>query len=507
MNTKTMKILIKALYKNNKNQNISNNKIIEILITLAVFLSIIFLVLLIEFNIYNFLNKYNLENIILNMAILSTIFFTFIITVPKVFKELNNSNEFNSLIVLPIKEFELLIVKFIFILKNPLIISSIIFLTTTFIYGFFKEKNIVYYCLSIIGTITIPTIITMIVIIIMIIFMKIINKNNISKFKSILNLIPLFSSILFLIAIKFIDLKDLLITIKYNKFYSFLETIIGNKFIILGLINLKYQYLSIFIIIIILIIYLFLIYLVSKYYRLVVSKNSEISNKVKFKQVHKNNQLLSLIKKDFKVLIRDPFYFVNIFLKTFVTPLTLTLLLLLNNEFEINMLLGKVNITILQILLIIVFIESKMNFISATAITRDKNEMTILSTFPIKNLNLILSKVILGFAINLILILITIIIFNIKFYINLIDLIIILFISIILCIYGSLKAFLLNLENNKLYLNSIITILIIGTIFESIIFILIIWKLGIISAAFIFGVLGSIYTCYRIRRYTKNYLF
>ena len=158
MNTKTMKILIKALYKNNKNQNISNNKIIEILITLAVFLSTIFLMLLIEFNIYNFLNKYNLENIILNIAILSTIFFTFIITVPKVFKELNNSNEFNSLIILPIKEFELLIVKFIFILKNPLIISSIIFLTTTFIYGFFKEKNIVYYCLSIIGTIALSLI-------------------------------------------------------------------------------------------------------------------------------------------------------------------------------------------------------------------------------------------------------------------------------------------------------------------------------------------------------------
>ena len=308
------------------------------------------------------------------------------------------------------------------------------FLTTSITFGFLNNKDITYYFLALLSTIIIPVIISAKIVGFMIIFMRVINKNNVSRFKGILNVFPLLISTIILISVKFIKFQNLLHTIEHNKVYKFFATITGIRFIIRGLVDSKYQVLSIFITITITTLYIILIYFLSKYYRFVVSKNLEMSIKIKSKKLHRRNQLLSLVTRDFKMLVRNPFLLVNILLRTFTLPITLFLVILINDDLKINFLLNNNYISVIQIIFIIIFVESRLNFVSVTSLSREKKDLSILYTFPIKDSTFILSKVILGCIINLILVLITIIILGSILSIDLLDAIKILFGAVIMCI-------------------------------------------------------------------------
>lgn len=508
MNIKNIVILIKFLSKNNRKQSISNSKVIEILITLIVASATTFLLLLIEFNLYKVLNIYNLGEIIINGSIFLVLFLIIITTVPVVFKEFNSSNYFDGLIVLPIRESELLFAKFMFILKTPLLISIALFFTTSITYGHFNNKDTSYYFLALISTLSIAIVFTVIIVASMIIFMKSINKSYILKFKCFLNIVPLLISMLILLSVKFINLEEFVYIIKYNKFYNLLENITGVNSIVEGLIDSKYNYESVFTILTTVSLYISLIYLCSKYYRLVISKSSEVLNRRRNTKIYRKKALISLVIKDFKILIRHPFYLVNIFLRTFIIPLTLYFLYLSNID------LNKYIYSEIQVVIFtIIFIESRINLVSVTSLSRDKNDISIIGVLPIKKSTLILSKIILGFVVNLTLVIITIVMFSLTFDIASIEVIKVMSSAFILCIYGSSKAVLLNLENPYIYydnedniLNSNPNIirLIIGGFLESIIALFIILEINPFFMTILFGVIGSAYTFYRINRLKED---
>lgn len=515
MSIKNIKKLLKILYKNNKDPKLFKSKSGEVVFTFFVLISVMFLSTLIEYSLYRYLKQLNAENMMLTMSILLTNFIIVVSTIPVVFRELSCPDNFNSLIILPIKEFELLCSKFIIILIKPIIISMVVFLTTSITFGFLNNKDIIYYLLALTAAIVIPVISTAIIVGLMIVFMKVVNKNNISKFRGILNLVPLVLSIVIVLSVKFINFQNFLGTVEHNGVYNFLVTITGIKFIVRGLVDTKHQVSTIFVAIAITILYVILIYFLSKYYRFVVSKNLEGTIKTKPKQVHRRNQLLSLVLRDFKMLVRNPFLLVNILLRTFTLPITIFVLILFNHGMKYDMLLNNNFISTLQIIFIVIFIESRLNFVSATSLSRENKDLLFMYTLPIKDSIIILSKVILGCIINSILLLITITVLGLVLSISWLDMTQVLFGATIICIYGSLRGVMLDLENPYLDYtkeegifnsNPNMIRLLVGTIIESLIVMFIVLKFGVLCMMFLFGVLGNIFIISRINKLINHSL-
>lgn len=167
------------------------------------------------------------------------------------------------------------------------------------------------------------------------------------------------------------------------------------------------------------------------------------------------------------------------------------------------------------IIFIIIFFQAKFNIISVTSLSREKNDINNLKILPVENLVQIKSKILLGFSINfsisLIIIIITKFIFNIS-YLNMFNLFLS---SVILCLYGSISAIIINLkypminyinEKDIVNFNSNIINLFLLTIIETFLSIFIIFKLNLIVLIYTYIVIYIIFAYFKIKKiYSKKY--
>ena len=505
---RNIKTLVKIMYKNNNNLK-SDSKFINIMGLIFFIVSIVFLTFLLEYSLYQYLGPYIIPvSLIINTIII------LLYSIPQIFNEIHESSYFINLIVLPINEFEILISKLIVMLIVPYIISFIILLTTTLLYGVINYKSGLYYILSLLGIIITPLIIIIPIIIITIILSKFINKNNKMIIKKIFFILPLISSLLIIYAIKFLDYSKFLYNLKNGR-NIIIYIFPSNFFIYKGLINSNYEFLSIVLLIISIIIYFILLYRFSKQYLKVTSRNLEIYSNNKKQTFRKKTQINSLISKDFKILKRNPFFFANFFLKSFITPLSIILLIILSSNVSLNYLVKSNLINMNYIIFIIIFFQAKFNIISVTSLSREKNDINNLKILPVENLVQIKSKILLGFSINfsisLIIIIITKFIFNIS-YLNMFNLFLS---SVILCLYGSISAIIINLkypminyinEKDIVNFNSNIINLFLLTIIETFLSIFIIFKLNLIVLIYTYIVIYIIFAYFKIKKiYSKKY--
>lgn len=215
-----------------------------------------------------------------------------------------------------------------------------------------------YYILSLLGIIITPLIIIIGIIIITIILSKFINKNNKIIIKKNIFILPLISSLLIIYAIKFLDYSKFLYNLKNGR-NIIIYIFSSNFFIYKGLINSNYEFLSIVLLIISIIIYFILLYRFSKQYLKVTSRNLEIYSNNKKQTFRKKTQINSLISKDFKILKRNPFS-LQTFLKSFITPLSIILLIILSSNVSLNYLVKSNLINMNYIIFIIIFFKQNL---------------------------------------------------------------------------------------------------------------------------------------------------
>lgn len=512
-------ILSKVMYNNKKNiLNSQISKMQRLIIYFFFIISVIAMTFCSEITIYNELEKLGLKDKIIHMSILLSTFIILIISIMEIFIEFYYSNDIKNFLILPVKNIELLIAKFIIISIKPYIISILVFFSTTLIYGIINKFSFSYFLLSIIGTIVLPIIPIITVAILTMIFMRIISMNILYKFKKLGYIISLLSGIIIAFLTKILDLRNILYSYNNNNINILLRLFPDNYYLSKGLysnINTD-RYLAIFYIICICLLYFIAFYIIAtKTYINVITKISESNTKDRKKNIKTHSQLVSLIIKDFRIILRNPFFFANLLIRTFIIPISLFLLIFIRNDSENFLFFIKSNtVHMFSILFIILFIESKLNLISATSISREKENFFISKITPVKTTYQIFSKIVLGYLVNLLLIIFTLFIFKLVLNIRLFVIVSMFLICMFICFYGSMSAFIRNLkvpmldyDDNKSLISSNpnILYLYLTTIFQTIILsyctfsfeftlktLFLLW--------FIFSVSMNILCVYRIRK-------
>lgn len=439
--------LFKVSYK-------KNSKISKIILPIVLFLLISFSIGTYAFMMADSLYKFNLTYVMISLFIMAVSIISFVEGIYKSQGILFNSKDDDLLFSLPIKKSLILFVRILKLNVFQYLFNLMFILPAFVIYIYYENPGISFYLLSILMSILIPIIPTIASSIIGYII-KILS----SKFKAKKLVETVFSLIVFLSIFiisfnieSFVanlgenakSINDLLIklyypTLLYNNLITNFNLIDLIKLLLINIIP-------------------FIIFIVfgSKYYFKLISKTKEnyVKTKVnnKEKMYIKRSKMITLIRKELKRYLSSPIYILN---TSFGLLLSLvgTIALMFNNSILDSLEFLKssgIDLPIFVIFYIFILFVVSMTEITASSISLEGKTINITRSLPVGSDEVLKSKLFTSFIIEFPFLIISYLIFIIKFRINILHslfLIILIFVSILLI---STLGLIINLKYPKM---------------------------------------------------------
>ena len=431
-----------------------NNKLIKIILPIVLFLLISFSIGSYSFMMANVLHEFNLTYIMISMFIMVVTIVTFVEGIYKSQGILFNSKDDDLLFSLPIKKSQILLVR---ILKLYVFQYSfnLMFLLPAFVtYIYYENPGISFYLLSILMSLLIPiipTIISSVVgYLIKILSSKVKSKKLVETITSLFVFILIFllsfsiESIINNLAENAKSINDVLIKIYYP--IGLYNNLIIN-FNIVDLIKLLLINITPLIIFVL---------IGSKYYFKLISKTKEnyvrtkINNKEKI--YIKRSKMYTLIRKELKRYLSSPIYILN---TSFGLLLCLigTITLIFDDSILKSLELLKtsgIDLPIFVIFYIFILFIVSMTEITASSISLEGKTIDITKSLPVGSDVILKSKLLTSFIIEFPFLIISYLIFIIKFRINLLHSLILIIVIFVSTLFISSLGLIINLKYPKM---------------------------------------------------------
>ena len=442
------------MFKYSAGKNASKKK--KILLPVFLFLVIGFSVGYYAYLLGKPLHKVGLTYVMLSLFIFVVSIITLIEGIYKSQGILFEAKDNDLLFSLPISRGKILFVRIFKLILFQYLYNLMFILPSFIVYIYFEHPSISFYLISILMTLLIPIIPTVISCLVGYLIKMISSK---SKFKRIVQ--TLLSSVVCLgifflsfnlnsfienIAMKATSINDMLTRIYYpvGAYISLID-----KFDIVVLVKL---------LLINIIPFMLFIYLGSKYYFKIISNSKEGNTKKDRKKIEvfkKNSPVKALTIKELRRYFSSPVYMFNTMFGLLLL-VSLTILLCIKGNSIIDMLLsskgieGDIDISLSLICYILVLFSSSMTSISSSSISLEGKTINITKSLPISERDILRSKIIYPYIIELPFILLSELIFFVIFKVNIIDMLLIFCMGIILVTLTSIIGVIVNLKYPKM---------------------------------------------------------
>ncbi len=367
----------------------------------GIFFIVIFMAL-ISYKIIDLLSDIKQEFVFLNVLFLIIAFLVILQTIVISINLFYSSKDMEYILPLPIKPIELLISKFNVLLISIYLSELLFIFVPMIIYGAATQASIMYYLYMIILLLIFPIFPAIISTLIIMLFMRIAKHfKNITRFQNVIAIL----SLILIFAITYIQFNSnnnqqpIIITdeITLNTVMetNIISEKIGSIFLTvkpsvstLTSNNLGVALLNLTkVILITALAYLLFIIIGNKIYlKGIISNLNRVKvykkgKKIKFKNYKKHNVALTYIKKEFKLIARNPVFFLQCILQAFYIPVLIIMLLFATYK-SINTSIGDLidwNMIFsteikLNFICIIIGIGQLANFMSVSAVTAFSRE-------------------------------------------------------------------------------------------------------------------------------------
>lgn len=335
-------ILTKILLKNSLNKNANKDKLTfkAIVAKLLMFVAIAYIGGVVAFlskELIEVLKVANQPEVFISLCLLSTIIIAFIQSILSSLNVLYFSKDIEFLLPLPINSLKIVLAKFNVMLVSEYIVELLTFAIPFLVYGITFQVSIIFYIMSILVFLFLPIIPILLGTILTVILMRF---TSFVKNKDLVQYITVFLTFAMIIAIQIYsinttELTDFMIANKLIQING-LTDIFADYFIILkhginaiteienrlALSNILYligESITA---------YLFVSILLSTTYinsaTNIVSGNSK-KTKTDFRKIKRNSTRKAYIDKEFKILFRNPVFFLNTVLPVLIIPIVLTI--------------------------------------------------------------------------------------------------------------------------------------------------------------------------------------
>lgn len=418
------------------------------------------------------LSEINQEVLFLKLAFSGIIMFAVIQTLFTSLNLLFFSKDIENLLPLPISTLKIIMAKINCLIVSQLITASIILFPTLIVYGNILNCNILFYAISILVVLLIPVVPVVISAFVVVIVMKF---TKIIKNKEVVQYISVFLIMAFVIGMQFFvgtsEESNITNQELANEFLSNSNTIETSSNILVttssainaiinynnveGIKNLVVLFIET------VIVYYVICKIIAKTYIKTAIKFISMGTK-KNKRINLSKDIVSdkiwktYLKKEFKILVRNPIFFMQCVLPTILFPVIFSIPLLFESSIQelksaINSF-GVINskegfgVSLVLIILLYTF-----NFIALTAVSRDGKDSLFMKQVPISLDKQIFYKILPGIILNIIPAIYVLVIEKILFTSIEIKMIIILFVSsFIVNVFNNYLMILIDLKNPKL---------------------------------------------------------
>lgn len=379
--------------------------------------------------LYDGLSQVGQEGVIIGLITIAVSFTIFIFGIIYVMGTFYFSKDIEYLLPLPLKPWEITVSKFITVLIYEYLTEAIILVIPLITFGVRSQAGALYWLISIIVFIILPIFPLVIATIINIILMSFTNiGKHKEKLRTLFGIISVFLGMgISLTMSKFSQniVKDQsklieMISSGNNSMVATITAIFPTaKFSSLALINSQgiksFYYILALLATTIAAVLIFILIANALYFKgalggaEVAAKRTNMKNSEFSKATKKNSIIFSYTIKELKILFRTPAYLINCVLMSFLWPIFLIIPMVSQAGAlgELTTYMDSVknlNIdgTILAIVVSVMFFISGSNMVSATAISREGENVFFMKYIPISYKNQILSKVLSGGILSLV---------------------------------------------------------------------------------------------------------
>lgn len=433
----------------------NSSKFKKIMLPVILFLVLGFSIGIYAYDIAAVLSKINLTYIMLTIFFASVTVFTFMEGVYKSQSILFDSKDNDLLFSLPIKKGYILFVRLFKLLLFEYLYNLMFILPAVVIYIYFESPGINFYLITLLMTLLLPIIPTIVSCILGYIIKLVSSK---VKFKKLFQTI--FTCILFILLVVVSSLSnDFIVKLasnakSINDFLTKLYYPIGayisliNKFDIQILIKL--------LLINIIPLILFVLLGAKLYFKLISDfKNSSIKRSKKKIVIKCSTKLKALTKKEIKRYFSSTIYIINTFIGIAVIVLFTCLTLIKGNILDLfkdnN---GNITISLSMLYYTVVYFALSFTSITSSSISIEGKTINITKTLPVDYKVIFNSKILMCLIIEMPLVIISELIFCIRFNMGIIYLLQIILLSILLVLFNAVIGLLVNLKFPKLNANN-----------------------------------------------------
>ena len=471
------KVIFKNSFQNMETAKEVNNKKSKSMIFLYIFafLYLAGIVGVFSNSLISELLKINQEKMFLGVILLGIAGFVLIQTIFSAINLLYYSKDNEYILPLPLKPSQIVIAKTNVLLVTEYFIVAILGLIPLSIYGILTYANILYYIEMVIVLLIfpiIPILISSLLVLIVMSFAKFTKNRN--RFQLIATILILVIVFIASFAMGNTDSSPEELVQMVMKANGMVE-LVKNAFPTLGMaiesltnVNIGIQLLNIILLIattaIIYALYVFVgqkLYLKGSVGNLYSGKKNK--KKIDEKKAFKNSTIFkTYVGKEFKILLRNPIFFMQCVLPAILFPILIIGMTILGINEEsngqtidfANMFINKTSIYIgIGILCVIQFFLMFI-YISVTAISRDGQNASFMKYIPVKYMKQIDYKVMPNIIMTSIMSIITVIIAGILIKADILYLLLILITSIIMGVFQSYVLIIVDLKKPKLEWNS-----------------------------------------------------
>ncbi len=457
------KILLKSSF--NKTSNKKGFGIGKLILYIIVYGYIIGIFSYVSYMAISQLMPFNQEMLFVCLCFAGVIGFGIIHTLFTSLNLLFFSKDIENLLPLPINPIKIIMAKFNCLIVTQYFIVLAILVPVLVVYGVLLNCKIIFYLMSFLVSLLIPVVpvlLSSLLIIMVMKFTKIIKNKEAVQYISVfctiilIILIQIFSSSMGNQEVSDAQLAEMLISqsdiinSSSNVFFTLKPALnaILNYNNIEGLKALAILSVETFLI------HFIICNIVSKAYIKTVTKISSLGSKKgkkidTTKDFEKNKLWNSYLKKEFKILVRNPIFFMQCVLPSIIFPFIFSLPIFIavkESDPDImkiytEFLLGDINNSIgIAVILVIILMLYMFNFIALTAISRDGKDSTFMKQIPIPLYKQIFYKILPGILLNIFPIL----------YVMIVAKLVVKDLNFDMIIFSSIIAMLCNVLNNYL---------------------------------------------------------
>ena len=415
------KVFLKSSFQFGTENKNTSSRLKKIAAKIGYAILILYLIGIFSFLSYQLietLRTFGQESLFIGIFLLALLL---LISIQTIFSAMNIfyfAKDIEQVLPLPIKPVELLLAKLNVLIISEYLIEFVFGLFPIFMYGYITGAGIIYYIVSLVVLLLLPIVPILLITLLVMVIMRF---SNLVKYKERFQLFINLAIIILAIGLQFflsstgeVTNQEILVTM--TNVNGMVESI-GNYFLVLkpaiqAIINTN-EFLFITpllqLLAFTLVSFVIFIFIGNKIYfkGVIGSRGTALKKrKMKDKNYQEKDIGLSYVIKEFKLLIRNPIYFIQCILPAFLMPVLLFLPFLGNdNGMDIRNIAGLFNIQSplgISILLSIISFLYSLNFIAITGISRDGENAKFVKQIPVSLYDQYIYKIIPAVFVNFI---------------------------------------------------------------------------------------------------------